>query len=71
VPLNAGCVIHIAVPDDFSDLRLSLTAVKVYGMFGFIRSLPFSVNDQDIQVNDACPSFIANSSRATIRLEGM
>lgn len=40
-------------------------------MFGFIRSLPFSVSDQFVQINGACPTFTENSSPATIRLEGL
>ena len=61
VPLETGCLIQIQVPTEFSSLYQEIKTVQVYGMFGFIRSLPFSVESNNIvEIRDACSSYTEN-----------
>ena len=44
--------------------------MQVYGMFGFIRSLPYTVRSPStIEIRDACLSYTANYIEAKIRIK--
>lgn len=72
VPLETGCLIYIQIPADFTRLYQEMTDVQVYGMFGFIRSLPFAVQANNmVEIRDACTSYTENQLWAKVRIRSV
>ena len=68
VPLETGCTIIMTLPVEFTQVSSLVGNVYAYGMFGFMRSLPFTVANSTLTVRDACTSYSENSLRAKIRI---
>ena len=46
-----------------------MTTVQVYGMFGFMRSLPFYVRAKNlVEIKDACLNYVQSDVRGKIRI---
>ena len=72
IPLETGCLIYVQLPAEFSRAYQEMTAVQVYGMFGFIRSLPFTVKSNNlVEIRDACTSYTDNSISAKLRIKSV
>ena len=71
IPLNAGCIIAVSVPSDFKGLYHLVETVRLEGMFGFIRHVPFSLlSNNVIVIEDACLDYTDNSiANATINVQ--
>lgn len=70
LPLETGCKISVQIPADFTQVYQEVSKVQVYGMFGFIRSLPFTVRaPSTIEIRDACLSYTENYIEAKIRIK--
>ena len=70
LPLETGCSISVQLPADFTQVYQEVSQVQVYGMFGFIRSVPYTVRSPStIEIRDACLSYTANYIEAKIRIK--
>ena len=76
IPLEQGCIIKLSVPQDFSgNLYENLNYIYAYGMFGAMKSLPFTLEQEDggssniIVIKDACNSFLINDSKGTLKIK--
>jgi len=72
IPLETGCVIFVQIPIEFTQAYQEMTEVQVYGMFGFIRSLPFTVKSNNVvEIRDACTSYTENYIWAKLRIKSV
>ena len=69
LPLETGCIISIQLPAEFTQVYQQVTVIEAYGMFGFIRELPFKVGSGNlIEIEDACLSYTENYVEAKIKI---
>ena len=72
LPLESGCKITVQLPSEFTEVYQQVSQIQVYGMFGFIRNLPFTVKALSIiEIRDACLSYIENHIEAKIRIKSV
>ena len=72
IPLETGCLIYVQLPIEFTRLYQEMSAVQVYGMFGFIKSLPFTVKSNNlVEIRDACTSYTDHSIAAKLRIKSV
>lgn len=72
IPLSQGCIVQVAIPQEFENLYKNLTQVHTYGMFGSYRELPFTVKDNNmVEIRDACPNYLDNTIKATLKLSSL
>ena len=71
VPLHSGCIIQVSIPSDFTGLHHLVEEVQIQGMFGFIRSVPYTLLANNVvKIYDACLSYADNSfADATIKIK--
>ena len=54
------------------DLEKSILAVQSYGMFGFIRDLPFFIRPQNVlEIRDACLTYLESDVRGKLRISNL
>lgn len=70
VPLDKDCQISIVFPLPISS---NLSFIEVYGMFGAIKNLSFTINQATNTINlmNACPNYTDNSFEATLRFNNV
>ena len=71
MPLYAGCIIQVSIPSDFKGLQHLVETVQIEGMFGFIRSAPYTLLENNvIEIEEACLSYADNSiANATVKIK--
>jgi hypothetical protein len=70
IPLVAGCIINIKVPESFStDLDTNLKYLYAYGLFGSMKSLPFTSSGNIIEIQDACSTLLMNEMIGSIKIK--
>lgn len=62
MPLVPGCLITVKIPEDFQkDLETQVRYIYTYGMFGSMKSVPFTISGDEITIEEACSVLLFNT----------